>query len=314
MNVVTVKSGKVYCSLNCKLHELYVSFIANFRKPACMSESLMSGLSQESSFATFHFGFFQSCNRILLRHNFMRIFIILKNFETMLLYAYKFRRFFSANSIDDSLICAKIIQERILQKRRPYIVTNRDIETTFGYRRAIATSYRRTLRNPTIRNGILHHLKLLHMKEDGTIISPTGMELEHSFLDWCGGVFDGDGFVSFNNRSRTSYMSINQNGTYLDIFHSRLGGSYLRRANGVAEWKAHGLLSYLIAHMLRDHCHKKQAELDKIISLHEGVINYSEYVSDIRHIKDSYYSARFDVEHWSKATIAGWIILMVQFH
>merc|ERR1712167_508547 len=112
------------------------------------------------------------------------------------------------------------------------------------------------------------------------------MGLSHSFVKWSAGHFDGDGCVSFQIREEAPIISIGQNSTFTRLYFNAFGGSLFESSKTkFCSWTFGGLQSYFLAQLWKEHTVKKSKELDAVIRYHEGCIDFSQYIEEIRYIK-----------------------------
>ena len=119
--------------------------------------------------------------------------------------------------IDDMLeVLAEKLHEKLVIRKIPRI-TLQDIQSSFdvNYTEAqrIQKTYRHVLMEKAASNMTI---------EEKVVYLPIGSILNRQILDWCGGIFDGDGCVTFEQYS-VCKMQVKQNSNFVHIFEKCFG-------------------------------------------------------------------------------------------
>ena len=131
---------------------------------------------------------------------------------------------------------------------------------------------------------------------------PVGTILSTSFMEWCGGLFDGDGCVYYEARHGKPALSLMQNSSFVKLFAKSFGG--LCPSN---RYFAYGNRAYFAAKFLIPFTAKKNPELQAVIDFYNGKLTALEYKTTVRKLKDEYPEQLFDVSTWNFPYIAGLI-------
>lgn len=157
----------------------------------------------------------------------------------------------------------------------------------------------------SIRPALLRSLSDLRDVNHSSTYTPLGTTLSNSFLEWCGGCFDGDGCVT--TERDIPVLSIQQNNFNVKLFQEAFGGSLYESSKGQFGWKVRGIRAYLVAKILVHHTSKKNCELGEVVRYHECSISIPIFRKNVRQMKDEYHLKSMDVSEWSYPRLAGWV-------